>query len=243
MPHVDVSRSTLFSQLIAVCVLLFMLPLAQAEESNDDWDDEEVIEIYDPWEPMNRAIYSFNVMVDDYAIKPMAKGYRSVVPDLVKTGVSNAYDNFAYPVTIVNDFLQGKFVQGCADIGRFIVNTTVGIIGVFDVAQHINLPEHREDFGQTFGKWGVGEGPYLVLPLLGPRNVRDAVGLVGDILVDPLYQVKGPGAQNALVAVDVVDYRYRLLDATDLVDEALDPYAFVRESFTQQRRSLITKHK
>jgi phospholipid-binding lipoprotein MlaA len=173
----------------------------------------------------------------------VAKGYRAVLPTAVRRGMSNFFNNLREPIVIVNDLLQAKFVQAVQDTGRFVTNTTIGILGFFDPAAHLGMPRHDEDFGQTFGAWGVGDGPYLVLPFLGPRNLRDTVGLVGDWeLWAPNWipQISN-GERNALVVVNFVDTRAGLLDATDILSMAAgkDPYVFVREAYRQRRLSLI----
>jgi phospholipid-binding lipoprotein MlaA len=197
----------------------------------------------DPLEAFNRSMYEFNDWFDYYVGKPVAKGYRAVLPTPVRRSFSNFFYNLREPIVIVNDLLQGKLAQAASDTGRFVTNTLVGILGLFDPASHIGMPRHDEDFGQTFGLWGVGDGPYLVLPFLGPRNLRDTVGLVGDwqLWAPNLAEAVSTGERNTLVVVDFVDTRAALLDATDILEMAAgqDPYVFVREAYRQRRQYLI----
>ena len=195
----------------------------------------------DPLEGINRAIYGFNENVDKAVIKPLATGYRDAVPEFIRTGVANFFGNLAYPIVIVNDMLQGKVTQGLDDTSRFITNSTFGLLGFLDVATPAGMPAHNEDFGQTLGVWGFGEGIYIVLPLLGPSNVRDAVGLAADYQADILGYHDDISQRNVARAVKVVDARARLLSAGLVFDEAaaFDPYGFAREAYRQRRANLI----
>jgi phospholipid-binding lipoprotein MlaA len=200
----------------------------------------------DPWEGWNRGTMEFNDTLDEYAMKPVAKGYRWITPDFVDQGVSNFFGNLKDIGVAINDLLQLKFVQGGMDTGRFLVNSTVGIAGLFDVATMIDLPKHDEDFGQTLGFWGVPSGPYLVLPLLGPSSPRGTVGIVGDALMNPMtytFLVGGAASTAASVAgtaagvVNVVDQRADILEAEQVASEAaVDRYAFFRDAYMQHRR-------
>jgi phospholipid-binding lipoprotein MlaA len=198
----------------------------------------------DPLEGVNRGIYKFNDVVDQYAMKPVAKAYKAVTPSPVRTGISNFFSNLGTLTTVVNDLLQLKFAQAFTDAGRFVINTTFGIAGFIDVASKDNIPKHQEDFGQTLGYWGVGSGPYLVLPILGPSTVRDAGGLAFDTVTsDPITYLHNTGqirAHNQVRLVQFVDKRTQLLDAKDLVDDAsIDPYAFMRDAYLQRRASQV----
>jgi phospholipid-binding lipoprotein MlaA len=196
----------------------------------------------DPLEPMNRAIYKFNDAADKVAIKPIAKGYVTVVPPPIRMGVSNFFGNFRDVTTAVNGLLQGKLKQAASDVGRIGFNTTMGLLGIFDVSTRLGFPKHDEDFGQTLGYWGVKDGPYLVLPFLGPSNLRDAVGLIPDFyLTDPQFYVfhTGPGSWIAL-GVRYVNARANLLEAEKVFREAaFDEYSFLRDAYLQHRRSVI----
>lgn len=194
----------------------------------------------DPLENFNRGVYSFNDALDRAILKPIATGYKNVVPQPIRTGVSNFFNNFSYPLVILNDLLQGKFGQAFSDTGRFLVNTTVGILGIFDPATPLGLPAHDEDFGQTLAVWGVGEGAYIVLPFFGPSTVRDTGGLVVDVYTDPLTWGTEGDTRLVLRATRVVDKRHQLLSAGRILDEAaLDPYSFTREAYRQRRNSEI----
>ena len=202
---------------------------------------EQVADSNDPLEPFNRAMYTFNDTLDRYLMKPVAKGYRAVVPSPVRKGVSNFFSNLHEPAVMINSALQGKFSQAASDLSRFMVNTTFGIFGLFDVATAIGIERHNEDFGQTLGKWGVGEGPYLVLPILGPSNFRDAPGLYVDNELYPPAHLDSSRTRAEFYITEAIDTRARLLDAGDILDQAAgqDPYVFVREAYRQRRRSLI----
>ncbi len=194
----------------------------------------------DPLEPLNRGIYQFNDTVDQAVFKPVAKGYKAVLPNPVRTGVGNFFSNIDDALIAVNNLLQFKFSQAASDVARLIANTTFGIGGLFDVATSFGLEKHNEDFGQTLGYWGIGDGPFLMLPLLGPSNVRDTVGLVAYYKLDPVLNLNHIPTRNTLGALRVLDRRARLLDAEKVLDEAaLDPYTFLRDAYIQQRRSLI----
>jgi len=198
----------------------------------------------DPLEGINRGIYKFNDVADRYAMKPVAKAYKAVAPSPVRTGISNFFSNLGTLTTVVNDLLQLKFAQAFTDAGRFVINSTFGIAGFIDVASMDKIEKHQEDFGQTLGYWGVGSGAYLVLPIIGPSTVRDASGLFIDTVTsDPITYLHNTGqirAHNQVRAVQLLDKRTQLLDATDLVDDAsIDPYAFMRDAYLQRRASLI----
>ena len=192
----------------------------------------------DPLEGFNRAMYSFNDTVDKAILKPVAQGYDAVLPSPASKGVSNFFSNIDDVVVVFNDLLQFKFAQAAHDTGRIFFNTTVGLLGFLDVASGMELPKHHEDFGQTLGYWGVGNGPYLVLPFFGPSTARDTVGLVGDIYVDPVYDIKPDSDRFWTAALRTVDKRAGLLSASKVLKEAaLDPYLFVRDAYLQKRRN------
>ena len=195
----------------------------------------------DPLKGFNRAMYTFNEKLDKYVMKPLAKGYRAVVPTVARRGVANFFSNLSEPITIINDLLQGKLKRTFADLGRFVVNTTIGIFGIFDPATSIGLEKHDEDFGQTLAVWGVDEGPYLVLPFFGPSNLRDGVGLVADYEAYPPTHMEETSTRDKLILVEAVSTRDRLLDATDILEQAAgeDPYIFVREAYRQRRRNQV----
>ena len=195
----------------------------------------------DPLEGYNRAMFSFNEGLDKAIIELVATGYKTVMPEFARTGVSNFFSNLGDVWVGINNILQGKVGAGMSDFGRFAVNTTVGILGLFDVASNAGLEKHNEDFGQTLGRWGVGSGAYFVLPILGPRDVRDGIGrLAIDWHGDPLWYVGNVPTRNELIAARAIGDRANLLDISRLAEEAaLDHYAYVRDAFLQRRRSLI----
>lgn len=196
----------------------------------------------DPFERMNRHVFEFNDRVDRALLKPLAQGYVAVVPEPVRGCVTNFFANLGDLGNAANNLLQGKPVEAVSDICRIAINTTVGVLGCFDVASKMGLEKHNEDFGQTLGRWGLGPGAYLVLPLLGPSTVRDAVGRVPDAYVDPSALAGGDSvrARNSLFALQTVDLRARLLDAGRLLEAAaLDKYQFTRDAYLQRRRNLV----
>ena len=194
----------------------------------------------DPLEPVNRAVYTFNDTVDNAVIRPIAEGYRAVLPSFVRTGVSNFFANIGDVLIALNSLLQGKVVNAASDLGRVLVNTSVGVAGFFDVATPLGLEKHNEDFGQTFGYWGVGDGPYLVLPFLGPSNLRDAVGTFANAKLDPLGYVRSMRLRNSLWGTRLLSQRADLLDTSKILETAaLDPYEFLRDAYLQRRRNLI----
>ena len=194
----------------------------------------------DPFEPLNRGIYTFNDTVDKAVTKPIAQGYRAILPSPVRTGVSNFFSNIDDIFVTANNLLQFKLHDAASDFTRLLANTTLGIGGLFDVASNFGLPKHNEDLGQTFGYWGIGDGPFLMVPLLGPSNVRDAVGTAVQTYADPVWNLNNVAVRNSLAGLRFVDDRASLLDAEKVLDEAaLDPYTFLRDSYIQQRRSLI----
>lgn len=195
----------------------------------------------DPLEPMNRSISRFNDVLDDNVLKPAATGYKENVPDLVQTGVRNVFNNLSDIWSTVNNGLQLKGRDTAESFARVVVNTTVGIYGLFDVASYLNLERHPEDFGQTLGYWGMPSGPYVVLPLFGPSSVRDGVSSLGiDMPNDPVKQIDHVPTRNATTVVRLVNKRASLLKASDMLEEAsLDKYAFTRDAYFQYRRSQI----
>ncbi|MFC5472944.1 VacJ family lipoprotein [Paraherbaspirillum soli] len=194
----------------------------------------------DPLEGYNRAMFSFNDTVDKVALKPVATAYRNWLPSFVQTGVHNFFGNLGDIWSSVNGFLQGNVADGTSDVMRVAVNTTFGLGGLLDVSSEAGLQKHNKDFGQTLGKWGVGSGPYLVLPLFGPSNIRDTAALPVDFRGD-LWSYKYPVRwRNTGSVVRLIDKRANLLDASEMLeDAALDKYEFVRDAYTQRRQSQI----
>lgn len=196
----------------------------------------------DPWQGFNRSMYSFNDGLDRAIVKPAAKGYQAITPDFVEQGVRNVFSNIDDVSVAVNNFLQGKFGDALSDVGRIVVNTTIGILGLFDVASPMGLRKHDEDFGQTLGKWGAGSGPYLMLPFFGPSSLRDSPSVIVDrILLNPLTYVElKTGERVAIVALDTVSVRAELLSLEETVEEiTTDKYAFIRDAYLDRREFLI----
>ncbi len=195
----------------------------------------------DPLEPVNRAVYGFNEQVDKAVLKPVAQGYNKVVPPPVRGGVSSFFGNFGDVTTAVNNLLQLKVGRAANDAGRVLVNSTVGILGFFDVATRLGLEKHDEDFGQTLGVWGLPDGPYLVLPLLGPSTVRDSAGLVGDYFTDPEFWLLTESPENWIgLTTRVISTRAGLLEAEQMFDTAaIDRYSFLRDAYLQRRRNQL----
>lgn len=194
----------------------------------------------DPAEPFNRGVYAFNDAVDRAVLKPVATVYRDTLPQPVRTGVSNFFANLQDVWSGVNNALQFKARESVESFFRFGVNTTFGLVGLLDVASEMRIERHTEDFGQTLGYWGVGAGPYLVLPLLGPSTLRDTAALPVDMQGNLISNVNDVPARNSAIALDLVNRRSRLLDATQMLDQvALDPYTFTRDAFLQRRRNLV----
>jgi phospholipid-binding lipoprotein MlaA len=200
----------------------------------------------DEWEGWNRSVHGFNDDVDRMVLKPIAKGYQEYVPEPVNQGVTNFFGNINDIGITLNDLFQLKMLQGGMDFSRFLINTTAGIGGLFDVASKLDLPKHNEDFGQTLGFWGVPSGNYLVLPLLGPSSPRDAAGLLGDALLNPLTYISfgSSAAVGAAItgakAVEVTDIRADMLSSEKIVDEAsVDRYDFIKNAYLQNREYLV----
>jgi phospholipid-binding lipoprotein MlaA len=186
-------------------------------------------------ERFNRSVYKVNTALDHAILRPVARGYVKVTPRPVRTGVSNFFGNLGYTKTIGNDIFQGHPLDFGSDIARLVVNTTLGIGGVFDPATRFGLEKHDRDFGQTLGKWGLPTGTYLVLPLLGPSDVRDAVGLLPDRFMTIEGQIQDPVVQAGLTVTDKINGRANLLPLDRTIDTAFDPYAFVRNAWFQRR--------
>lgn len=194
----------------------------------------------DPIEGFNRAMFAFNEGLDSAIIKPVASGYDAVLPSPIKTGVTNFFSNIEDLFIGVNNLLQGKVPEAFSDLGRVVINSTVGLLGVIDFASDAGLEKHDEDFGQTFGRWGVGNGAYVVIPVFGSRTARDTVGLILDSAVDPVGDHKPRGTRNAALVLRLVNKRANLLPADKVVEEAaLDKYSYLRDAYLQRRRSLI----
>jgi phospholipid-binding lipoprotein MlaA len=215
-------KATHTAGVIALSIALISSPVL-AEETHET----------DPWEGFNRAMFSFNEGLDRAIVKPVAQGYRFIMPDFAEQGVHNFFENIGDVKTFFNNVLQGKPKEASEDLGRVIVNTTIGIGGLFDVATTFGIPKHDEDFGQTLGTWGVESGPYLVLPLFGPSSVRDGIGRIPDMMVDPVQQVSDDDTRLGLQVLRVIDTRSQLLEAEGVISG--DRYTFIRDAYLQRR--------
>lgn len=221
-------------------------PDTETEETNKFWESwEKVVEVFkgvmerdtyddrDPWESWNRKVFAFNDTADRWVLSPVAKGYQWVTPDPVEKGIRNAFSNLLDINVIVNDLLQFKLRQAASDSGRFLVNTTIGIGGLFDIATQMGLEKHNEDFGQTLGKWGVTSGPYVVVPLLGSYTLRSGVGAVGNSQLDPVRHISHIRTRNTIMGTRFVDQRAALFAAESLITG--DRYTFIRDAYLQRR--------
>jgi phospholipid-binding lipoprotein MlaA len=194
----------------------------------------------DPFEPFNRGVYRFNDKFDEYLAQPVARTYRKAVHQEIRSRAGNFFANIQDLFIGVNNFLQGKVQDGVNDWARFAFNTSFGLLGIHDVASEWGLEKHNEDFGQTFGRWGVPPGPYLVLPFLSSSTVRDGVGTAIDYTASPASEIRPINLRNTLYGLYLVNTRAELLDASKLLEEAaLDRYVFQRDAYLQRRRSLI----
>ena len=193
----------------------------------------------DPFEAANRRIYRFNESVDKAVVAPTARAYRAVLPQFVRGSVTNFFSNLRDVRTGLNNALQGKLTTAYSDFGRVAINSTLGIVGLFDIASEAGIEKHEEDFGQTLGRWGVPTGPFLMLPILGPSSVRDFAGSIVDFKTDPVAYVDPVHNRNQLQGLRFVDRRAELLDASKVLHAAaLDEYEFVRDGYLQRRRTL-----
>ena len=220
---------------------------SEADQVSTDSDDFETTtledEIYDPFEPVNRAIFSFNNVADRVVLEPIAKGYKKL-PSPIQSGINNFLSNLRAPLVVVNQLLQGQGDNALQSSGRFLVNSTVGVFGLIDVAEKVGLEEKKEDYGQTLATWGVGDGFYIVLPLFGPSNLRDTSGMVLTMLTDPINAYAVSEGEAWLVpmrtAANAVDQRSQIIDEVNaLRDNSIDYYAAVRSSYYQNRKAAI----
>lgn len=193
----------------------------------------------DPLEGVNRGVFAFNQTADKVLLRPLARGYRAIMPPVVRTGVTNFLDTLTLPKTLVNDILQGKFIAAADDVARLMINATVGLGGLVDIASRAGIPKNDEDFGQTLAVWGVPSGPYLMVPFLGAYTARGAFGEVGDWPLRPLVQIDNRDVRTPLQALYLVNLRVQLLATDGLIEAALDPYVFVRGAYLQRRQYLI----
>ena len=228
--HNPICKSKAYT-LISVC--LFLLSACATVPS--DVRDES-----DPFEGFNRSMHTFNETVDGVLLKPVAIGYNAAMPNFANKGVTNFFSNIDDVVVMFNDLFQFKFAHAGHDAERIGINSTIGLLGFIDVAGMWDIPKRDEDFGQTLGYWGLKTGPYLVLPLLGPSDIRDISGRVVDSFMDPITYVRPIESRNGLMILEAIDIRAGLLSASKVFEEAaLDPYLFARDAYLQRRKNLV----
>jgi phospholipid-binding lipoprotein MlaA len=221
---------SMFARCRLICLILAMTVMGGCASSGTPGD---------PFEGFNRAMFGFNEGVDNAVLRPVASGYKAVVPEPARDCVGNVFANINDIFVGINSLLQGKVGEAVSDACRVVVNSTVGLLGCFDVASKVGLEKHNRDFGQTFGKWGMDSGPYLVLPFLGPSNIRDGVGSLIYSYLDPVWADHVP-TRNVAYTLRAVNRRAELLEASNVLEEAaLDKYSFVRDAFSQRRRGMI----
>jgi len=226
--------------LIAMIIMVFASCASHQKSANTEMSDAQPVNI-DPWEGFNRKVYAFNSTLDRWFLKPVAKGYDFLLPDFVQAGVGNFFSNIGEVGNIGNDILQWKWKQASIDSGRLLVNSTLGVAGLFDVASNIGLPQDDgEDMGQTFEAWGIKRGPYLVLPIFGPSSLREAFARPFDALMDPVNYVDDDTTLVALNVTRIVHGRYRLFDLEETIEGAADEYMFVSASYLPRTESLHT---
>lgn len=207
---------------IFVCAGVAMAPFTANAATEDD-----------PWEGVNRVVFIFNEKLDTYALKPLAQGYQFITPQFLEDGIHNMYRNVGDVRNLANNVLQAKPHAAGVDTARLLMNTIIGVGGFFDVGTKMGLQRNDEDFGQTLGRWGVASGPYVVLPLLGPSTVRDAIGIYPDTFVEPYRYMHDISARNTTAAMEVIDTRASLLSAEKLITG--DRYVFIRNAYLQSR--------
>lgn len=190
---------------------------------------------HDPWEPMNRGTYRVNDAIDRATLRPIARGYNAIVPKPARQGVTNFSRNLMTPASALNNFMQGKPRDGVGELLRFVINSTAGIGGLFDIAANNGLAPRTEDFGQTAAVWGVPDGPYVMLPIRGPRTLRDALLMPLDFLADPLFHYDVSSVRDKLYVLRIINLRAQLLSLEDMLEDSGDPYVTLRESYLQNR--------
>lgn len=234
----------LVSGLLVLCAQNPSFAAVKSLDEDDDYLDAAAQVVPDPIEPLNRAMFRFNDVVIEYVARPAYKGYAYVTPKFMRTGIKNFFHNLSFPVRFVNNLMQGRGKAAGVEMSRFVLNTTAGLGGLIDVAKHKKpvVPVEDEDMGQTFGVWGIGEGFYIVWPLLGPSTARDSVGLAGDYFLDPVTYVR---PWELSLGIDAVKVFNDLDDVLDLYDDlkraAIEPYISVRDAYVQHRRAKIAK--
>ncbi len=234
MPHLNLG-TTLMKRIY--CTTLFAISVMVLSACAKNTNTQDVYEAY------NRKAFDFNITVDKTLIKPVAQAYDYVTPQFVRTGVTNFFNNLAVPGAFINDIFQGKGRFAIVDLARFVVNTTVGIVGLIDIADDIGIPDHRNDFGKTFAYWtGDVNSSYLVLPFLGPSTVRDTIALPFDAITDPLFYANNKKLYYGGNALNLINFRANLLSSDALLYNAFDPYAAMRDAYLQTRNKNVLQN-
>ncbi len=223
-------RHTVLRAEFAVATVVLLCSCANIESTPKEERSQ-----YDPWEPLNRRMYAVSDAIDRATLKPVAKGYKNVLPSMVRRGITNFSQNLFVPRSVINNFLQGKVEGGFSEFARFMVNSTVGIGGLFDVTGASGLPRHDETLRQTFAVWGIPQGPFVYIPILGPFTLTDALALPFDLTTDPLWHYDNSSVRTKLYVLRIINLRSRLLAADRLIEGSKDPYITVRESYLQNR--------
>ena len=224
------------NKIVKYCLLLVAIFLSSGCTTLDGPPNPD-----DPYESYNRSMFAFNETVDKYALKPMAEGYNFIMPNFASKGVSNFFSNVDDIVVFFNQLLQFKLTEAAATSARFVFNTTFGLLGLIDVATHMDLPKNNEDFGQTLANWGLDRGPYIVLPFIGPSTIRDTAGLAVDwTYFDPIFKRQTLNQSLVTLTIKYVDIRAGLLKATNILDDTVDDkYSYIRDAWLQRRQFLI----
>ena len=207
--------------------------------SGCSYQNELINDPMDPLEDRNRSIYAFNENLDEAIIEPAADGYAYIIPNFLQKGLNNFFDNINYPITIINQVLQGNIEKSLQDTLRFSVKTSIGIFGLFDPASSMGLPEHDEDFGQTLAVWGVKEGPYLMLPFIGPKTLRSLTGDLTDVLFNPLLNIDDTNLKIKTNLINILQDRSDLSGLEEELDNSFDPYQYIKDSYIQNRKYKI----
>jgi len=235
MTHTNSAGLAPWRRILALAILLLGMSQISACVTADPSDEDSPYVEYDPLEPLNRKIHGFNRVVDKIALRPLAKGYKKVVPSPVRRGITNFFSNLTTPRSALNNFLQGKPKRGFSELGRFLFNSTLGLGGFIDIAGAGGMERYDENFAQTLSVWGVPDGPYIVLPIWGPNMASDAFALPVDYYSDLWTQYDNSSVRSKVWALRVIDLRYRLLSADSVLEESQDPYIALREAFRQNR--------
>ena len=215
--------------------LIFVLILL----SGCSYQNELINDPIDPLENSNRSIYTFNENLDEALLEPAADGYDYITPNFLQKGFNNFFDNINYPVTIINQVLQGNIEESLQDTLRFTINSSIGILGLFDPASRMGLTEHDEDFGQTLAVWGVKEGPYLMLPFFGPKTLRSLTGDLADVLFNPLLNIDDTNLKIKTNLISILQDRSDLSTLEEELDNSFDPYQYIKDSYIQNRKYKI----